>query len=85
MLNEFGVDTCGKEFNDCYEETIAIYREMHKNRDKALQMLVDIQKDDTETFKLTMLIYSLFRYDQEDPDGVLDPLVIATLLKRRKP
>jgi hypothetical protein len=84
MLNEYGVETCSKEFNDCYEEVMAINGELCKDRDKALQMLVDLQKNDPKTFKLTMLIYSLFNSDQESPDAVMDPVVIATLLLRSK-
>lgn len=85
MLDEYGVNTCCKEFGDCREKVMVIAGELCKDRAKTLQMLVDLQKDDPETFKLTMLIYSLFSCDQESPDGVIDPAIIATLLLRRKP
>jgi len=84
MLNEYGVETCGEKFNDCYKEVIELCGHLSKDRDKALEMLNDLQKNDPKTFKLTMLIYSLFYGYLESPDHVIDPACIATLLLRSK-
>ena len=78
MLNEYGVNTFCRKWDNCYAEAMSTVRGL--NREKALGMLNNLQKEDPETFRLVMLIYSLFRYDQEDPDGISDPAAIATLL-----
>lgn len=84
IIGQYGFDPFDKESEALEREAWAIISELSKDRDGALEMLRDAEKNDPETFRLVAQIYSIWTPEQESPDRVIEPAMILTLLRKKK-